>query len=203
MSEPPRILVADNAMTRLGVRIALDGLAVVCGEAASRRAAVRAAEAQRPDIVLAGRSLPGGGVETVREIAAAMPDTLIIFVADADDPADLLAALRAGAVGYVSAGSDGEQLRRVVSAVLAREAAVPRSMVIGLIDALRERERVSDDVLTSRESEILAMLRTGQTTGEIAKRLRISPVTVRRHISKLLRKAGASDRSQLLECSLN
>jgi two-component system, NarL family, response regulator LiaR len=106
MKGPARVLVADNAVTRLGVRIALDGLAVVCGEAANHEAAVRAASDLRPDIVLAGRSLPGGGVETVREIAAAIPGTPIIFIADADDPADLLAALRAGAVGYVSAGFD-------------------------------------------------------------------------------------------------
>jgi DNA-binding NarL/FixJ family response regulator len=195
----PRVLVADNAMTRLGVRMALDGLAVVCGEAADHQAAVNAALSLRPDIVLTGRSLPGGGIETVREISAAVPGTFIIFVSDADDSSDLLAALRAGAVGYVSAGFGGPQLKRAVSAVLSREAAVPRSMVIDLIDELHSAERASDDSLTGRESQILAMLRRGQSTAEIATRLRISPITVRRHISKLLQKTGSHQRSQLLE----
>jgi DNA-binding CsgD family transcriptional regulator len=76
-------------------------------------------------------------------------------------------------------------------------------MVIDLIGALRAREQTSDDVLTARESEILLMLRSGQTTAEIASVLRISPITVRRHISKLLRKAGASGRSELLKCALS
>jgi DNA-binding NarL/FixJ family response regulator len=201
MTERVRALVADNAITRLGVRMALDGLAVVCGEADDHREAVRLAQSLRPDVVLAGRSLPGGGIETIREIADAMPGMPIIFMSDSDAPGDLMAALRAGAVGYVPAGLHGPQLRRAVTAVLSREAAVPRSMVIDLIEELRALERAAADVLTEREAEIVVLLREGKTTAAIAAQLGISPVTVRRHISKVLHKIGVDERSQLLDAS--
>jgi DNA-binding NarL/FixJ family response regulator len=199
MTAPARVLVADNAMTRLGVKMALDGVAVVCGEADDHREAVRLALSLRPDVVLAGRSLAGGGIETIREIAEAMPATPIIFLSDSDTSGDLMAALRAGAVGYVPAGFESAQLKSAVRAVLSREAAVPRSMVIDLIDELRTLQRARTHVLTERESEILMMLRRQQTTAAIAAELKISPVTVRRHISKLLRKTGASERAELLD----
>jgi DNA-binding NarL/FixJ family response regulator len=199
MTTRARVLVADNAMTRLGVKMALDGVAVVCGEADDHRAAVRLAANLRPDVVLAGRSLSGGGIETIREIASAVPGIPIIFISDTDAPADLLAALRAGAVGYVPAGFHGSQLQRAVSAVLSHEAAVPRSMVIDLIDELRALERAANPLLTEREAEILSLLRDGQTTAQIAGRLGIAATTVRRHISKLLRKTGAHARAELLE----
>lgn len=201
MNAPARVLVADNAMTRLGVRMALDGFAVVCGEADDHHEAVRLASSLRPDVVLAGRSLPGGGIETVREIANAIPGTPIIFVSDADASEDLLAALRAGASGYVPAGLHAPQLKRAVSAALSHEAAVPRSMVIDLIDELRLPARAKGQLLTEREAEILSLLRGGLSTAEIASELGISPTTVRRHISKLLRKMGARERSQLLDAA--
>jgi DNA-binding NarL/FixJ family response regulator len=201
MTAQARVLIADNAMTRLGVRMALDGIAVVCGEADDHRAAVRLASSLRPDVVLAGRSLPGGGIETIREIASAVPGVPIIFISDSDAPGDLLPALRAGAVGYVPAGLQGSQLQRTVSAVLSQQAAVPRSMVIDLIDELRALERAANPLLTERETQILLLLRDGQTTAQIAGGLGIAATTVRRHISKLLRKTGAHAREDLIEAS--
>jgi DNA-binding NarL/FixJ family response regulator len=68
------VLVADSAPTRLAVRMALEGLAVVCAEAANREDAVRAAIRVRPDVCLVGQLLPGGGIETVRELSEAVPE---------------------------------------------------------------------------------------------------------------------------------
>jgi two-component system, NarL family, nitrate/nitrite response regulator NarL len=192
------VLVADSDTTRLAVRMALEGLAVVCAEAANREDAVRAATRVRPDVCLVGQLLPGGGIETVRELSEAVPDAAVVLLASSDDVDDLLAALRAGAIGYAPAGVGMAQLRRIVTAVLAREASVPRSMVRNLVEELRARDTAADERLTVRQAQILGMLRHGESTAGIAAHLAISPVTVRRHISKLMDKVGVSDRGELI-----
>lgn len=192
------MLVADSAPTRLGVRMALDGVAVVCAEAANLEDAVRTAREEQPDVCLIGQLLPGGGIETVRRLSEAVPDAAVVLLACSDDRDDLLAALRAGALGYVPADVDAAQLRRVVRAVHAREASVPRSMVRDLVDELRSPERTADGLLTVRQAQILRMLRRGDSTARIATHLAISPVTVRRHISTLVQKVGANDRGELI-----
>ena len=90
-----------------------------------------------------------------------------------------------------------DHLRRIVRAAAANEAVVPRAMVLELLLELRSGG-TGVDALTSRESQVLGMLRRGQTTAAIADRLQITPVTVRRHVSELVRKLGAADRSELM-----
>ena len=113
------------------------------------------------------------------------------------DPQDLLDCVRAGAVGYVSSAVDSAGLGRIVRAVSDNEAAIPRAMVLELLMELRTSAS-SGDGLTSRESEVLGMLRRGYTTAEVADRLKIAPVTVRRHISELVHKLGVENRSGLV-----
>jgi DNA-binding NarL/FixJ family response regulator len=198
MSSPLRVLVADNAPTRHGVRMALDGLATICAEAPDRSTAVEAAETHRPDVCLIGRSLPGGGIKAVYEISASVPRTAIVVLADRPEIDDLLLALRAGAIGYMPVGFDYAQLRRAITAVRSEQAAIPRSMVRELVDEIRSFESVVQGQLTLRERQVLAMVRRGDSTARIAQRLAISPVTVRRHISVLVRKAGVASRADLL-----
>ena len=190
--------MADTAPTRLGVRLALEGMATICAEADDREGALRQALAERPDVCLIGRSLPGGGIAAVREICAALPTTAVVVLADSNDVDDLLASLRAGAIGYMSVGFEPAQLRRAIIAVHTKEAAIPRHMVRDLVDEIRALERAADGDLTLRQAQILTMLRRGHSTARIASSLSISPVTVRRHISVLVRKAGVSGRAQLL-----
>jgi two-component system, NarL family, nitrate/nitrite response regulator NarL len=192
------ILIADHAPTRLGVRMALSGFAVICAEADSAEQAVAEAKRTRPDMCLIGLNLPGGGITAVRGICAAVPNTSVIVLAGVSDVDDLLAAVRAGAVGYVPGDVNAERLRRIVRAVAGREAAVPRSMVLDLLGELRTAEAAGDGRMTAREAQILGMLRRGHSTAGIASRLEISPVTVRRHISEIVRKTGAADRAGLL-----
>ena len=199
MSATQRALIADSAATRFGVRIALDGMVTICAEAGDRAAAVRAAEASRPDICLIGRALSGGGVDAVREICAAVPGTAVVVLADSDDVDHLLDSLRAGAIGYVPPGFSAPQLRRAIAAVRTDQAAIPRSMVRDLVEEIRVAERVTRGDLTARETQVLRMLKRGQSTALIASALSISPVTVRRHISVLARKAGVHTRSELVQ----
>jgi len=178
--------------------MALDGVADVCAEAANLDDAVQAALRVRPDVCLVGQLLPGGGIETVRRLTEVVPDARVVLLACGEGKDDLLAALRAGALGYVPAEVGAGQLRRVVRAVHAREASVPRSMVRDLLDELRAPERSADRRLTVRQAQILGVLRRGDSTAGIAAHLAISPVTVRRHISTLAQKVGASDRGELI-----
>lgn len=198
MSQPLRALVADNAATRHGVRMALDGLGVICAEASDRKGAVEAADTHRPDVCLIGRSLPGGGIKAVREISERVPAAAIVVLADRPEIDDLLMALRAGAIGYMPVGFEAAQLRRAIVAVRSDQAAIPRSMVRELVDEIRSFDRVVEGQLTLRERQVLTMVRRGDSTARIAQHLDISPITVRRHISVLVRKAGVTGRAELV-----
>jgi len=193
-----RLLVADHGLVRLGVRLALRGEAEICGEADDAEGAIFAAQRVKPDASLIGWDLPGGALVAVRGILAQAPGAAVVVMTNSKDVDDLLAAVRAGAVGYVPDDLNADQLRRVIRAVIAQEAALPRSMVRELLLELRGNARLAAEGITGREAEVLGMLRRGQSTAQIARRLEISPVTVRRHISQIRHKLGFKDRGDLL-----
>ena len=189
-----RVLVADSEPTRMGIRMALRGEADVCAEAEDAEQAIRAAKREQPEVCLVGRSLLGDGIRAARGICRAAPKAAVVVVADAIDADDLLDAVRAGAVGYVSAGDlHAATLGRIVRAAAGGEAIVPRATVARLLEELRDR----GDRLSARECQVLGMLRRGNSTAAIAERLGITPTTVRRHISDLVHKLGVQDRSAL------
>lgn len=196
MSAPLRLLIAEQAPTRLGIRMALNGDVSVCAEAESSEQAIRAAKREQPDVCLIGDGVSGDLVAAVRGVARAAPQTAVVVLAQAADVDSLLDAVRVGAVGYVPGPLDAARLRRVVRAVAENEAVIPRSMVLELLLEVRGVGG-GNDALTARESQVLGMLRRRHTTSEIAVRLAIAPVTVRRHISELVRKLGVEDRSAL------
>jgi DNA-binding NarL/FixJ family response regulator len=177
--------------------MALNGTVVVCAEASDAEQAIRAAKREQPDVCLVGQDLPGGAIAAIRGVSRAAPDAGVVLLTGSNDVDDLLECVRAGAVGYVPGPLDAERLRRVVKAVAAHEAVVPRSMVLELLLELRGGD-AGADALTAREAQVLGMLRRGQTTAEIADRLAIAPVTVRRHISQLVRRMGVENRAALM-----
>jgi DNA-binding NarL/FixJ family response regulator len=191
-----RLLIVDHAPTRLGIRMALGDGVEICAEADDAEQAIRAAKRLQPDICLVGRDVAGQGLGAVRGICRAAPSAAVVVLAEVRSVEDMLDAVRAGAVGYVPEALDAEGLRRIVGAIAANEAVVPRAMVLDLLLELRAGGAGSD-ALTGRESQVLGMLRRGHTTAAIAQRLQITPVTVRRHISELVRKLGVEDRSEL------
>lgn len=192
-----RLLIADQAPTRLGIRMALNGGVDVCAEADNAEQAIRAAKRQQPDVCLIRREMCGDGLTAIRGICRAAPNAAVVVLASDPDEDDLLDAVRAGAIGYVPGALDAVHLRRIIGAVAANEAVIPRSMVLELVMELRGGG-AGADALTGRESQVLGMLRRGHTTAAIAKRLQIAPVTVRRHISELVHKLGVEDRSDLV-----
>jgi DNA-binding NarL/FixJ family response regulator len=205
VSRPLRVVIADDhPPTRRGVRVALEGHGfLVCAEEASAPAAVAAALRERPDVVLLDVHMPGGGVEAAAEITAAVPETTVVMLTVSRNDADLFEALKAGARGYLLKDLDPARLPLALSAVLEGEVAIPRSLVGLVVDEFRRRSgggaaltrrEVGD--LTSREWEVLDCLRSGLSTSQIAKRLFVSEVTVRRHTGSILRKLNVSSREE-------
>jgi DNA-binding NarL/FixJ family response regulator len=203
------VLIADDhSLARAGVRqtLAEAGFDVVA-EAADGPGAVEAAERERPDLCLLDVHMPGGGIRAASEILERVPDTAVVMLTVSRNDEDLFDALRAGAAGYLLKDTDPARLPHALRGVLAGEAAVPRTLVSRVIDEFRthgRRRRVPlpgrrGIELSSREWEVLDMLREGQTTADIARRLFVSPVTVRRHISAILRKLDVPDRRSAVD----
>lgn len=197
MSLPLRLLIADHAPTRVGIRMALGDEVVICAEAGDAEQAIRATKREQPDVCLVGQGIVSDGLLAVGGICRAAPDAAVVVLAEFPDADDLLESVRAGAVGYVPGPLDGERLRRIVRAIASHEAVVPRSMILELLVELRGGGS-GTDALTARQSQVLGMLRRGHGTAAIGERLSIAPVTVRRHISELVHKLGVEDRSALM-----
>jgi len=195
---PFRVLIADDhPPTRAGVKAALekDGF-VVCAQAADARAAIEAARSERPDVCLLDIHMPGDGIHAAETISRELPDAAVVMLTVSRTDADLFNALRAGASGYLLKDIDPVRLPLALRGVLEGEAALPRRLVALLIEEFRERKRRRriplvgrrGVELTDREWEVLELMKQGLTTDEIASHLFISPVTVRTHVSSILKK---------------
>lgn len=202
------MLADDHAAARLGVRLALeDGGFHVVAEAVDARSAVEAALQHRPDLCLLDVYMPGRGIAAAAELAEALPDMPIVMLTVSDTSEDLFEALHAGACGYLLKDTDPQRLPYALAAVLDGEAPLPRVLTARLITEFRRRgsERRTPDAdgslvtLSERESEVLELLHAELSTKQIAHRLGISPVTVRRHISDLVRKLRVPDRDAALK----
>jgi DNA-binding NarL/FixJ family response regulator len=189
------------------MRMALesDGVAVV-GEVQSLPELVEAVERYKPDVCLVDADLNGGGVRAAAELTARAPGVAVVLLADDASDEMFLAAIRVGATGYVPKHIPPARLPSVVRAVIHGEPAIPRALVTHLINQYRARPprrqlavangRGVD--LTSREWQVLEFMREGLSTREIADRLMISEVTVRRHIGSVLKKLQVPSRADAL-----
>jgi DNA-binding NarL/FixJ family response regulator len=201
------VLVADDhAPTRAGVHASLDaeGFEVV-GEAASARAAVAMALELKPDVCLLDIHMPGSGIAAAEEIARTLPDCAIVMLTYSRDDDDLFDSLRAGARGYLLKDMDPDRIGPALHGVLSGEAALPRSLVAKVLQEFQGRTRrklfvreTRPTQLTSREWEIMELLRQGLSTEDVARRLFVAPGTVRVHISSVLKKLQVPDRKSAL-----
>jgi DNA-binding NarL/FixJ family response regulator len=199
-----RVLVAErDGPTRAGIRLALSGAGFeVVVEVGERDGAVEAALEHRPDVALVSTDLPGGGIDLARAVAARLPGTKVVLLTPRPDEKELLAGVLAGAVGYLSKAINLERLPHALDGVIRGEVALPRQYTQHLLDVLRGREidrtRVAaqaNAALTDREWEVLRLLGESASTVQMAQRLGISEVTVRRHVSSVVGKLGVSDRA--------
>jgi DNA-binding NarL/FixJ family response regulator len=200
---PWRVLLADDhPPTRAGVRYTLEQAGmVICAEASDASGAVEAALREQPDICLVDIHMPGSGIAAARAITRDLPDTRVVMLTVSRDDEDLFEALRAGAAGYLLKDMDPDRVPHALEGVLAGEAALPRTLLLKVMDEFRERgrrrlrlpnRRGAD--LTEREWEVLHALRDGLTTQEVADRLYVSAATVRSHVASILKKLRVPDR---------
>jgi DNA-binding NarL/FixJ family response regulator len=205
VSAPARVLVADDhAPTRTDIKRVLetDGRFVVCALAADAPEAVRCATRERPDLCLVDIRMPGSGIAATWQITARLPATRVVMLTVSHDDRDLFAALRAGASGYLLKDQPAEQIPSALSAVREGEVSMPGALVARVVEEFRDRaprRRAllhvgSGPRLTSREWEVLDLMRAPLTTGEIGRRLFISEVTVRSHVASIVRKLRVPDR---------
>jgi DNA-binding NarL/FixJ family response regulator len=209
MNDKISVLVADDhPPTRAGVRAALerDGF-FVCAEVADAQAAIEAARRERPAVCLLDIHMPGEGIRAAEVIGNELPDTAVVMLTVSRSDEDLFDALRAGASGYLLKDIDPARLPLALRGVLDGEAALPRRLVSLLIEEFRERRRRRriplvgrrSVELTDREWEVLELMRNGLTTEQIGERLFITPVTVRTHVSAILKKLHVANRDEAVQ----
>lgn len=193
MTEPIEVLVVDDhPLFREGVvhSLGLEAGIVVAGAAASGPAALRLAQELMPDVVLLDISMPEwSGLETARRLAAACPATAIVMLTVSEERDNLLAALQAGARGYVLKGVSARELARVVRAVAAGEAYVTPSLASEMLFTLT-RTPAADPLqeLTAREQEILGLIARGMTNREIGQSLALAEKTIKHYVTNILQK---------------
>ena len=212
---PRRVLVAeDQKVVRDGLVLLLGMLPgiEVAGAAVDGDDAVRQALELEPDVVLMDLHMPGcDGVEATRRLARAQPDVQIVVLTSYSDDESVLAALRAGARGFLTKDASATDILQAVSAVSEGKALLDPAIQRRLVEAILSGEMPerrgtgvpSDGVgppggLTRREAEVLAEIAAGLSNGEIAAKLFISDTTVKTHVNHLLVKTGMRDRAQLV-----
>jgi DNA-binding NarL/FixJ family response regulator len=203
------LLADDQAPVVAGIKRAIEshGLRVVA-EASNAEEAVRLARAWEPDVCVLAIGLPGHGIEAARRIKESLPTTKVVMITGVENEEDLFSALRAGADDYMLMSTPAARLPHAILSVARGEAVLPRKLTARLIAEFRERgtrrrlvlpSARGEVELTAREFEVLERLRRGDRTAEIAARLGISEVTIRRHVASVLRKLGMPNRRSAVE----
>jgi DNA-binding NarL/FixJ family response regulator len=205
MSEIISVFIADDhQLVRMALRTLLEGESdiQVVGEAAATDAAIEGALRLRPDVLVLDMRMPGGGgTEVCRRVKSVAPEIAVLVLTSFDDDEELFGALEAGAGGYLMKDTRPE---RVVIAVRALhdgqcvfDAGIASRMVAG-----RTHHADLSDQLSERELDVLGLMARGHSNKDIARELWLGESTVKTHVSHVLRKLGASDRTSAVLAAL-
>jgi DNA-binding NarL/FixJ family response regulator len=196
------LIVDDHPLFRDGLAGLLATLPEVeiTGTAGTAEEALASLAAVAPDVVLMDINLPGAsGVEATRRAAQIAPDTAVLVISMVDDDDSVFAALAAGARGYVLKGASAQEITAAIRTVAAGGAvfgAGIASRLLAQAPARRGARRSERDDLTTREREVLDLLAEGASNRQIARTLGVSLKTVQNHVSRILDKLQAADRTQ-------
>lgn len=202
------LVVDDQALIRQAVVDILTGAegVTVAGQAVDGREAVALAASVRPDVVLMDIRMPVlDGIAATAAIAAdpELAATRVLILTTFEEDEYVVAALRAGASGFIGKGSEPEDIVRAVRAVHAGDALLSAAAMQALISrhlhpSPTPRDRSALDHLTERETEVLLLVARGRSNQEIADELYISPHTAKTHVNRIMSKLHAHDRAQLV-----
>src|SRR5919199_6129755 len=198
MSEQIRVVVADDhPLFREGVITSLRSMPdmVVVGQAENADDAVRTVREELPDLALLDVTMPGGGIEAARKIAAACPATRIVMLTVSEDEDDLLAAMKAGASGYVLKGVSAGELAAIVRQVSAGEVYVAPALAWGLLRELSKPQPADPlEELSARERQVLELVAAGLSNQEIGLRLGLAEKTIKHYMTNILTKLQVRSR---------
>ena len=217
MDSPQRrvrvVIVDDDALVRAALRLILesDSGVTVLGEGSDGRSGYDAARSLRPDVVLMDLHMPGtDGVWATAQITADCPDTKVLVLTAFDTDAIVVAALHAGATGFLLKDSAPEIIFRAVHAAADGQRAFSGSVLDRLVEAAVEatpQRRAFPETVTDRERQVALLVAQGLGNGEIAEELVVGASTVKTHVSALLDKFGVTNRVQLAvavaECAVD
>jgi NarL family two-component system response regulator LiaR len=199
MSKIRIVLIDDHRVVQTGLRSYLESFpdVEVVGAASNGEEALEKLEGWLPDVVVMDLRMPGGmdGIEATRQVRHLSPHTQVVVLTAHTDDARVVAALRAGAIGYVRKDSDPEVFLAAVRGA-ARGQSVLDPAVAGSVlqDLVRGGPLVEE--LSEREKEVLGQLAHGRTNREIAQALHVREETVKTHVGNILSKLQLSHRTQ-------
>jgi DNA-binding NarL/FixJ family response regulator len=204
VTEPIRMLIVDDhPVYRDGLASLLDpldGIEVVA-RAADGAEAVSMVEQHHPDVVVMDVQMPVmNGIDATRAIVAARPGTGVLVLTMGEDDGTVLAALRAGARGYLRKGAEQEEIVRAVQTVHGGGVVFGASLAARIAEVLAPASRPERPFpeLTERETEVLDLIAAGRNNGQIAQQLFLSPKTIRNNITSILAKLQATDRADVI-----
>lgn len=186
----------DHPMFRAGVVMSLreeDGIVIV-GEAADAGSALALARREMPDVMILDIAMPGGGLEAVGPISSACPATRIVMLTVSENEDDLLAAVKAGASGYVLKGAGGTELARVIRSIHAGDVYVAPALAWSMLRELRTPRTSPYDDLTEREREVLELVAEGLSNHEVGERLGLAEKTIKHYMTNVLGKLQVRSR---------
>ncbi len=198
MSDSIRVLVVDDHplfLDGLVATLSADEELDVVATGVDAATAVRGAHEHQPDLALLDVAMPGGGIEAARRIGSASPTTRVVMLTSSENEDDLLAAMEAGARGYVLKGVAGRELRIILKSVHRGEVYVAPGLAYAMIKGL-SRPRVADPLaeLTTREREVLGLVAAGLSNAEIGGRLGLAEKTVKHYMTAILGKLEVGSR---------
>ncbi len=203
------MIVDDHPLLRGGVAALLEASPdlQLCGEAASAAEALQAVAAQRPDAVIVDISIPGGGMELIRQIRALYPKLALLVYSMHDENLYAERTLRAGALGYLMKQEPPERVLDGIRTVLRGDVFVSDNLRKNLLSNLlvfgrRPDARQGVERLSDRELQVFESLGRGRTTLEIAEDLHLSPKTVETYRSNIKRKLGLENGHQLIHAAV-